>query len=595
MTNTFSKINYLLDKRSKRQFLVLLIVIFLKSLLDGFGIGLIAPYIAAIENPDLVLKNAIFIEINSFLKINSKIGLVILLSSILIIFFIVKNIISLFITNFQFRLLFSKRSYQGRNLFYLYMRSPFYYHLEHNSAELDRNIRFENPNMYVFIQNILLLISNILISLSIFFVLLIASWKTVLSIGVIVTFVSIIFLRTTGKYIKKYGRQVQESQLHIGQAINEGLHSIIEAKLFRVESFFPNRYLKHMMDNARANWKQATLNVTPTLFFEVLTVVALTSVVMFLSVSQYDISSMFPIIGLFSLALIRLLPSITGIISSLQQIRFATPAISVIYNDFSNLNKLLGADYQCENPPVNIANFNDISIKHLAFTYHRSKTNVLCDLSLEIKNGQSIGFTGPSGSGKTTFINLLLGILEPTSGGIFVDGVNIHKNLTSWRSRIGYVPQYISLSDGSVKENVAFGLEIEDINENQVWKSLKEAHLDDFVKSIPGGINSVIGENGMKLSGGQRQRLGLARALYRDPSILVFDEATSSLDVKTERKITNEIEKLSGSRTVIIITHRISTLKNCNVIYYLSEGKIIFSGSYIQLSHIAEELRSKDN
>ena len=474
------------------------------------------------------------------------------------------------------------------------MRSPYSYHLEHNSAELDRNIRFEIPGMYGFIWSFITLISNILLTISIFSVLLIVSWKAVSFIGVIITFISIIFLRTTGKYSKKYGRQVQESQLHIGQAINEGLHAIIEAKLFRVESFFPNRYFKYMMDNARANWKQSTINVTPILFFEILTVVALASIIMFLSISQKDISSMLPIIGLFTIALIRIIPSTTSIISSLQQIRFAIPAVSVIYNDVFNLNNLLETNNNSENSHIIIPDFSNISIKDLSYRYKGSETYVLNDLSIEIPKGQSVGFTGPSGCGKTTFINLLLGNLEPTSGGIFVDGVSIFEDLSSWRYKIGYVPQNISLMDGSVKENIAFGLEGDEINERKVWQALKEAHLDDFIKYIPGEINGVIGENGMKLSGGQKQRLGLARALYRDPSILIFDEATSSLDVKTERKITHEIEKLSGSRTLIVVTHRINTIKNCDINYYMKEGKIIYSGSFTQLGHLTEEFRLMD-
>jgi len=591
----FKQINYLLDKQSKRQFLFLLILVLFKSILDGFGIGLIAPYIAIVENPDLVLKNAFFIEMNSYLKITSDTGLIVLLSSIIVFFFIAKNIISLFITHFQNRLIFSKRSSHGKNLFNVYVNSPYYYHLEHNSAELDRNIRFELPNMYVFIQSYITLISNILITISIFLVLLIASWKMVVSLGFFVTFLSIILLRTTGKYNKKYGKQVQESQLHIGQAIKEGLHAILEAKLFGVESFFPNRYFKHMMDNARANWKQATLSITPSLFFEVVIVVILTSIIIFLSISQNDINSMLPILGLFTIAMVRLIPSITGILSNLQRIRFAIPAVSVIYNDTFNLNKLGENNSNNGNLKRSIPDFDIISIKNLSYRYHGSETTILSDLSIDIPKGQSVGFTGPSGSGKTTFINLLLGILEPTSGGIFIDGINIIEDLSSWRHKIGYVPQHIALLDGTIKENIAFGLPREEIDERRVWEALKESHLDDFIKSIPEEINSIIGENGMRLSGGQRQRLGLARALYRDPSILVFDEATSSLDVKTESKITSEIEKLSGSRTVIIITHRISTLKNCDVIYYMNEGEIIYSGSFTQLGHLSEEFRSMNH
>jgi ATP-binding cassette subfamily C protein len=205
--------------------------------------------------------------------------------------------------------------------------------------------------------------------------------------------------------------------------------------------------------------------------------------------------------------------------------------------------------------------------------------------------GQSIGITGPSGSGKTTLINIILGLLNPDNGQIYVNDIEIQKNLTNWRSIIGYVPQAITLIDANIRENVALGIEGDKINDEKVWSTLKEANLDVFVKNLPEQLGTFIGENGMRLSGGQRQRLGLTRALYRDPEVLVFDEATSALDVKTEKRITREIMKLSGKRTLIIVAHRISTIKDCDVIYYLKDGKIVNSGKFDELKKLNKDFK----
>jgi ATP-binding cassette subfamily C protein len=231
-------------------------------------------------------------------------------------------------------------------------------------------------------------------------------------------------------------------------------------------------------------------------------------------------------------------------------------------------------------------------IQDITFSFPSNKELPVIDgLSLHISRGQAIGITGPSGSGKTTLINLILGLLKHNIGKIDFNGEALQHNLLKWRSLIGYVPQSITLIDANIRENVALGIEGDKINDEKVWSTLKEANLDVFVKNLPEQLGTFIGENGMRLSGGQRQRLGLTRALYRDPEVLVFDEATSALDVKTEKRITREIMKLSGKRTLIIVAHRISTIKDCDIIYYLKDGKIVSSGRLDELKELNTDFR----
>jgi len=597
LIKALNKLNELLNKNSKIQFGILFILLLLKSLFDGFGLGLIAPYISAIVDSSIIFNHNIFQRINEFTNIESTEQLIFWMSILLISVFIIKNFFGLFVVYYQSRLVFSGRSYQNRALFKAYMSAPYSYHLEHNTAELDRNLRFESIHVYSFVQQFLILCSNVFFAISIFIVLMIANWAAVMGMGIFIFFSSYFFLFFSGKYNKIFGTVVQESQLHIGQAIKEGLSSIIEVKLHQIESFFPERLFKNMMSNAKANWRQSTLASAPTLFFEIIAVGALVGVIILFSNKNIELTSVLPLLGLFSFAFIRLIPSVTAIIKSIQSIKFVIPAIDVVHADFQNLEKLSKKiTLQNHKHDYQSIEFNDLLIDDISFTFSRNTNiNIIDGLSMQVKKGQAIGITGPSGSGKTTLINIILGLYSPESGRICVNDEEIKNNLIGWRSLIGYVPQSINLIDASIRENVALGLEGSDIEDGKVWSVLDEANLTEFAKELPGQLNTYIGENGMHLSGGQRQRLGLARALYRDPKVLIFDEATSSLDVETERKITREIMKLSGKRTLIIVAHRISTIKDCDVIYYINNGKIENYGKFDELQKTNETFKSLVN
>jgi ATP-binding cassette, subfamily B, bacterial PglK len=582
MFGTLTKLNQLLDGKSKMQFGLLFLLLFIKSFLDGFGIGLIAPYIAAVTDSSVIFQHEWFKKINIYTNIQTAQQLIMIMSITLVAFFIIKNVYNLFVLYIQSRLVFTKRSVQAKALFEAYMRAPYSYHLEHNTAELERNIRFESPNVYGFVQCSLLLCSNVFLTLIICTILFLASWQAVLSMGLFLVVFSSIFLFFSGKYNKTFGTEVQKSQLYGGQAIKEGLSSIVQAELLRIESFFPNRFFSHMMLNAKANWRQNTLVAAPTLFFEILAVGSMVAVIVILSIRNIDIKSVLPILGLFSFALIRLIPSVTAIIKNLQDIKFLTPSVEVVHADFQNLERLSKANkHNLIEKPID---FNRLSFEDVTFAFSTKKTvDVISELTLAVSKGEAIGITGPSGSGKTTMINLILGLLKPDSGLILINDEEMQTNLARWRSLIGYVPQSITLVDASIRENVALGLEGSAIDNQKVWSVLKEANLVEFVKNLPKQLDTFIGENGMRVSGGQRQRLGLARALYRNPEVIVFDEATSALDVETEKRITEEIMKLTGKRTLIIVAHRISTIKDCDVIYYMKDGKIVNYGKYEEL------------
>jgi len=588
MIITIKKISELINKTTKTKFLILFILLMVKALLDGFGIGLIAPYVVVVRKPEIVFDYPIFVYLNNFIKLTSNTEVIIFVSAILITFFIVKNFFTIYVVYFQAKLVYTERSVLGSRLFNLYMNAPYTYHLEHNTAEFDRNIKFEIPRVYSFVQSILLLVSNLFLTLSIFIILLIANWKIVLLLGCVLMAVSAIIISISGRYNKKYGQEVQESQLHIGQSMKEGLQSIIEVKIHGIEKFFPSMYFRSMLDNARAIWKQSTLGAVPTLFFEVIAVFTLAGMVIIMSFKGINIDDLLPILALFSFAFIRLIPAVTSVVKSFQQIKYQIPSVDIVHEDFCRIGEMIRNKDVNNNEEKNI-DFDELELRDVSFSFLDIGPKIISDITIKIEQGQSIGITGPSGSGKTTLMNLILGLLKPKNGKVLVNGVDIQKNRKNWRSLIGYVPQSITLIDASIKENIGLGLKNNQIDEKKVWSVLIEANLDIFVRDLPEQLDTVIGENGIRLSGGQRQRLGLARTLYRNPEVLIFDEATSSLDIDTEKKITKEIMALSGNRTLIIVAHRISTIKKCDIIYYLKDGVIIDSGSFSELKKINKD------
>jgi ATP-binding cassette subfamily C protein len=300
-----------------------------------------------------------------------------------------------------------------------------------------------------------------------------------------------------------------------------------------------------------------------------------------------DVQTLLPTLSLFAAAAFRMMPSIHRIISSATRIRYYKHTLDSVYEDLLDVGLPLTQslpNIEVTSPPLNPLVFEkEITLNHIFYQYPTGEGLALKDIDLTINKGQAVGFVGPSGSGKTTLINLLLGLLSPTSGQLLVDGHNIAPHLTEWQHKIGYIPQDIYLSDDTIRRNIAFGVPDEHIEEAQVWAVIKLAQLETLVQQLPAKLDTVVGERGVRLSGGQRQRVAIARALYHQPQVLIMDEATAALDNETEREITQAVERLSGQKTLLIVAHRLSTVKNCDQLYFIDNGQVVASGTYEQL------------
>jgi ABC-type multidrug transport system fused ATPase/permease subunit len=342
-----------------------------------------------------------------------------------------------------------------------------------------------------------------------------------------------------------------------------------EVKLLGCEAFFLERYAFHNSASARTGELQTALQSMPRLMLEFMAVFALASVVLVAQASGRSSSDLVPVFGLFSVAAFRLIPLANRIMVAVQSLRFSLPGLNVLTHEIETCGSPVDQLMESRLP------FQDrLVMRGVFFRYPESKMPTLCGIDLTLFKGQTVGFVGESGAGKSTLVNLILGLLEPSEGIFTVDDQPVQEHLRGWQRNVGYVPQNIYLTDESLRRNIAFGESDESINEAALLRAVKAARLNDFVDSLSEGLNTRVGERGIRLSGGQRQRIGIARALYRDPKVLVLDEATSALDQDTEKGVLEAVNALHGAITIIIVAHRLTTVSGCDLVYRLRDGQL---------------------
>ena len=383
----------------------------------------------------------------------------------------------------------------------------------------------------------------------------------------------------------KFSNLRSQTASKLNKSVIESLVGVKEVKLYNLEENYIDKVHDYSFKLADSNRFNNIYTQTPKLFLEVVSVLIILTMVSFFILSGWSGSKILALLSVFGVASIQLLPSSNRLTQGIASVKYLLPAFRSIYDDLKSDLGLSGVEANKDNTrPVNKSVYsninqdimfkNEIELRRVAFNYS-DKSRVFKDINLTINKGESVAFIGPTGSGKTTLVDLICGFYEPSAGEVLIDGISRNSySKSSWNKLFGYVPQMIYLFDDSIKRNVAFGLDDKDIDEQKVWHCLSQANLDVFVKNLEDNINTIIGENGISLSGGQRQRLGIARALYHDPQILVFDEATSALDNKTEKEVTDAINAAASGRTMITIAHRMSTVEKADKVYKIEKGII---------------------
>lgn len=574
-TNTFTKVYDILTAAERRKAWLLLVLMIVGMLLETLGVGVIIPAITLMMQSDMSARYPSIMAILFFFGNPSQTQLITFAMLGLVTVYFFKSVFLAFLVWKQMSFAFDVQANLSQRLFTNYLRQPYTFHLQHNSSKLIRNVTSEVSLFTAVITSGLLLITESLVLVGIFILLVIVE-----PLGALVTIVTVggaawIFYRFTRTHISNWGVERQHHEGLRIQHLQQGLGGAKDVKLLGREDDFLAQFSSHNIKSTQV-WKlHTTLQNIPRLMFELLAVVGLAVLVISMIGQGRDSTDLIPILGLFAAAAFRLMPSINRVLASLQTLRYSLPVVNILYDE----NQLLVPNTTITKTSDSATFKSEINLKEIIYSYPNSTNFSLNGVSLTIKKGEFVGFIGPSGSGKSTLIDVLLGLLTPKSGKLEVDKHDVQKNMRSWQNQIGYVPQSIYLTDDTLRRNVAFGLPEDQIDDLAVRKAIKSAQLEEFVSSLPSGDMTFVGERGIKLSGGQRQRIGIARALYHDPQVLVLDEATSALDNATEIEVMHAISKFQGSKTIIVVAHRLSTVANCDRIFRLEKGKVVKVGS----------------
>ena len=471
----------------------------------------------------------------------------------------------------------------GRHLFDVYLQQPYEFHTQRNSALLVRNSQNSASMLAGIIDPALGILADTLVTIGLFGLVMLLE-----PVGTLVTIVAfgisaVTFRRFTNERIRRWGAAQNHHKGMMLKHLQQGFGGVKDLKVLGRESFFVDRYGDELDANASV-WRRFTLaQVLPRIGLENLTVIGLALLVSTMVFAGYDSTHILPIIGLFGAAAFRLLPAVNRTVSNLQTIKWNQEIAYELYDDL----KLPIEQKQIGNQSR--STFESIDFSDVSFGYVGAAQKSLQDISLKISHGEAVGLVGPSGSGKSTLVDVLLGLLAPQSGEVRVNGLPIREKLDIWRTTVGYVPQTIFLIDDSLRRNIAFGLPNKEIDEKCVEQAIELAQLKDFVAGLPDGLETVVGERGVRLSGGQRQRIGIARALYNQPEVLVLDEATSSLDTETEQGVMQAVQALQGTKTVIIVAHRLSTVEYCDRLYRLESSRIVDEGTFAEVMNRSRE------
>lgn len=570
MMMAIKKVLNILSKPQKKSGGVLLLLLLIGVLLEAFSIGLIVPLMGVILQDDFFAKHTWVAQVFNTRQ-HAHLVAYVMLSFVLL--YLIKNLYLVFLAYFQAKFVFGIQRVVSQKLFNIYVTQPYNFYLQRNSAQLIRNATTEINHLSFTINASLLIASEALLIFAIIILLL-----TIEPIGAFVVIVTLVlaafaFLKFTKRMVLHWG---EERQFHEGmriQHIQQGLGGIKDLLLLGRSLFFQKEYEKHNVHTTRVTSKQFVMQQLPRLWLEFLAILGLGVLVAIMVLRGNDIQTIFPVLGLFAAAAFRLIPSANRMIASIQVIRYGIPIINTIHGELE-----LKPSKQIYDQSKSAEFSHSIRVNDLSFSYEAATEKSLNKVNLEIEKGTTVGFIGESGSGKSTLIDIVVGLLEPSAGSVEVDAISISDNITSWQKQIGYVSQSIYLTDDTLTKNIAFGIKNQEIDELAVREAVKSAGLEAFISSLPQGLETMVGERGVRLSGGQRQRIAIARALYHSPDVLVLDEATSALDNQTEEEIMASIYSLHGDKTVLIVAHRLNTVKNCDYIYKLDKGSVVNQG-----------------
>lgn len=605
MLKSFRKIRYLISADSKQLFLVAIGFIIVSSL-EAFGIGIIGPFIYYATNPDEIITGTFSGWFYRYLNFSSSNNFVAALGVLIIIFYLIKSAANWKIQSLIFKFSYEQESKLLKKLLHSYFSAPYTYHLSRDSAEIVHTVTgdVKKLSMGVLIP-LLTIVANISV-ITLLSVLLFVSNPLITLIALLSLLPIFVILNFYKDKVRQWGREVSRANESTSRLIYQALGGIKEVKIIGCNDYFEQQVSLNSARYVKASSENFAFTIAPRMIMEAFFISLIIGFTSFILYFQGSAETIISTLGIFALASIRLIPASSNLANSLAVLRGSSYVIDKLNLNLKELYSLTESNKSNKHArkttyksrlnslPNSLTKDNcqdnkkqsfnqSLIIENVSYKYPAAVDNALCEINLEIVKGESIAFIGKSGAGKSTLMDILLGLLTPQDGDIKLDGVSIYENLRAWQSLIGYIPQTIHLIDASVAENIAFGVPEKDIDYEKVSQCIRTAQLESVVSDLSEGIKTKVGERGVRLSGGQRQRIGIARALYHGSEILIMDEATSALDNETESLVTEAIKTLSGEKTIFVVAHRLSTVKDCDRVYQLDRGHIIKSGSYSEV------------
>jgi ABC-type multidrug transport system fused ATPase/permease subunit len=570
------KIKIILNKKQKQQFVWLGIFIFVGGFLETLGVTALIPAITVVLNPELLMSfisgNELLFSIYRFFGIDDFSQLAVGLLIGIVAVYIIKNLFALFLASRQAAFINHGRVETVSRVLRGFLHRPYETYLSEDVPAFIRLVDRNIPNSYELVMAVLQLASEIIVAALLFVLLVLADWQFTLFIMLLFGGVTLFFYKVLRPVINQLGQRWHDLEREVTHWRLQTVYGFKDIKALSREEFFLKSYLYNGKMGAEAIRKYVVLNTSPRLLVETVFIVGVLAFVMINMINSHVGDELALTMAVFGAAAIRMLPSFTRMNTYFSDIAFNQASYDYLYEYLAG-DDVSVAQSVAHNEPLSLQ--NEIRLDKITYAYPNSDKKIFCEATMCVPCGKSVGIIGVTGAGKSTIVDILLGLLSAQSGTVTCDGRDIFENQESWLAQIGYIPQEIYLVDESIRINVAFGIDKEKIDDERVWEVLTEAQMKDFVESLPEGLDTTIGDRGIRLSGGQRQRIGIARALYHQPEILVFDEATSALDDGTAQEVLDAINHFYGKKTMIIIAHRLNTIAKCDIIYQVVDGKLM--------------------
>lgn len=569
----------ILNKKQKIKIWFLMLMILVGGLMETLGVTMVLPLLEAITDTKSFSQNEYVIKLMDMLGLQDVNSVIIILIIALILIFLFKNLYLLLQYYTQARFINNNRYIVSKDLLALYLNRPYEFFLNTDTPTILRAVYSDMDHIFNLILQCMMLATEAVVAICISVVIVVIDFKMTVVIVLLMLAATVFVSKVLKKKLNEVGSEARKEQANLYKWVLQSATGIKDVKVLGRENYFVNQYGESAKNYARFQAMNTVLGASPRLLIETVAIIGILGYMAVNILLGMEMKNMIGMIGAFGVAALRLLPSVNRINTYMANISYYEPSLDDIYanidmNELRGISKvLIEKDARKNEESLTLESL--IELKDVTYAYPNTTKLIFDGADMIIPIGKSVGVIGSSGAGKTTIVDILLGLLEIKNGQILSDGKDIFANMSAWLNNIGYIPQTIYMLDDTIRNNVAFGVEPDKIDDERIWKVLEEAQLKEYVEQLEAGLGSQIGERGVRISGGQRQRLGIARALYHDPELLVFDEATSALDTDTETAIMEAVENLHGRKTMVIIAHRLRTIENCDIIYEVKDGKIM--------------------